>query len=362
MSQDKKWRRSSRKPLSRRKLGKDYEDAVAAILTAFDPGATVTSGTWFEGPDGRRDRDVWFEGMVDGQPRRALIECKDYNIATTGRVGIELVDALDSKRRDLRADFAVLCSNAGFTDPALRKARRVGINLISALNKGDERIRFGVVVEMYTRAIRLQKGTFGLGGVERTLDLFSLNYEGKPMAPWVLSRMLKALILNPVVAGELQLSYEFRSPLMFTHGEERLVANALSIYFEFTGEWRAHTVAIESEAAVYDWVRGRLLRAPVSGEVVIKGLDAAGGTPIEEPSFQDDARQLFLRGELELRNFVFGPRFAEPAEIPELDAKILNNDDYAPTLPKRFSKSSLPLSSASPTSALHLPLRAAPKT
>jgi len=50
-----------------------------------------------------------------------VIECKDWNRP----IGIAFIDALDSKRRDLGASIAMICSNSGFTSDALRKAARV---------------------------------------------------------------------------------------------------------------------------------------------------------------------------------------------------------------------------------------------
>src|SRR4051812_23915152 len=99
------------------KAGKEYEALVAAVVRAFDKGATVTAPDKVRGPDGIRDVDVSVRGTVDGVPRFTLIEAKDWNYKRP--VGIERIDALESKMRDLEADAAVLYSNSGFTGPAL---------------------------------------------------------------------------------------------------------------------------------------------------------------------------------------------------------------------------------------------------
>ena len=49
----------------------------------MDATAVVGQGEWLDGPDGRREADVLVTGTVDGAERRVLIECKDYNPATT---------------------------------------------------------------------------------------------------------------------------------------------------------------------------------------------------------------------------------------------------------------------------------------
>jgi hypothetical protein len=116
--------------------GAPFQDLVGSAK-AMDPAATVPTGQWVRGPDGRRDIDVLVEGALDGRPFRVLIECKDYNPDTTGRVGIEYLDAIDSKRQDLAVDAAVICSNSGFTQDAIRKGKRKRIGLISILKAGD---------------------------------------------------------------------------------------------------------------------------------------------------------------------------------------------------------------------------------
>src|SRR5262245_37064309 len=135
------------------KSGRPFEEVVAEVVQAIDPRATVRQGQWIDGPDGRRDRDVFIRGTVRGAPYSALIECKDYDRDSTGPVGIGVVDALDSKRRDLKIDIAIICSNAGFTEPAVRKAKRVGIVLIGVFHQADGRIRHQLIDQVYFRRL-----------------------------------------------------------------------------------------------------------------------------------------------------------------------------------------------------------------
>jgi hypothetical protein len=128
------------------KRGTLYEHVVAKVLKSMDPGASVERGVWVEGPDGRRELDVFISGMTDGRHRRVLVECKDFDPKTSGPIGIAYVDALESKRRDLDVDVSLICSNAGFTADAASKARRVGIGLMAVMKKGDRRIRIAVTI------------------------------------------------------------------------------------------------------------------------------------------------------------------------------------------------------------------------
>ena len=128
------------------KLGRAYEQVVADVAKQFDPSAEVKVGEWVKGPDGLREVDVLIAGTVDGVTRQILIECKDYD-SHKRRIGIAVIDAADSKRRDLAADVTLICSNEGFSKDAMRKAGRVGIGLIGVMKEADPRIRYKVFDE-----------------------------------------------------------------------------------------------------------------------------------------------------------------------------------------------------------------------
>ena len=81
----------------RKPSGIAYQELVATMAQAFDPNAKVQVGEWIEGPDGRLDMDVSIRGSLDGRSTLAVIECKDFDIARTGKVGRPFVDALDSR-------------------------------------------------------------------------------------------------------------------------------------------------------------------------------------------------------------------------------------------------------------------------
>ena len=96
------------------KKGSEYEKLVGEIACSLYKNAKVKCTQWIKGPDGRRDMDVLIEGVFDGKESRIIIECKDFDLSKTGKVGIPFVDALDSKRQDLNTNYAIICSNSGF--------------------------------------------------------------------------------------------------------------------------------------------------------------------------------------------------------------------------------------------------------
>ena len=136
------------------KAGTEYQELVALVAKALDPKADIQTGQWIEGPDGDREVDVAVWGTVDGAPHFIHIECKDWKRP----VDIQAIDNLDSKRRHLSADAAMLYSNSGFTKNALRKAERVGIDAVSAMAAGNRLIR--PMIERELVAKRLSVDTF----------------------------------------------------------------------------------------------------------------------------------------------------------------------------------------------------------
>jgi hypothetical protein len=142
----------------RKKRGLAYQDFVALVIKAMDPNADAQSEQWVDGPDGRRDMDVLITGKIDQKNYRILIECKDYDPQKTGPVDIGVVDGLDSKRRDLDVNGAMICSNSGFTEGAIRKAKRVNIGLVSILKANDPQVKVVIQEEIYTRKVKV--GTF----------------------------------------------------------------------------------------------------------------------------------------------------------------------------------------------------------
>jgi len=149
------------------KPGDEYQELVGAVAAALDPGASVKMGQWIEGPDGKRDLDVEVRGTIDGSPCFILIECKDWR----DRVGIGVIDALDSKRRDLGADRAIAYSNSGFTAPALRKAARLEIGAASALKAGDGKAKVAIETEIIAKRLSVDSMRVKLNGISgKALD------------------------------------------------------------------------------------------------------------------------------------------------------------------------------------------------
>jgi hypothetical protein len=258
------------------------------------PTARVTQGSWIEGPDGRRDRDVWIEGKIDSRPHRTLIECKDYNPQTTGPVGIEIVDALDSKMRDLGPDLGIICSNAGFTEGAVRKARRIGVILLGVFRESDNRIKYDLLELVYFRRLKIEYLGFRLDCVSANGTISandsSATFDGLPVANWVCRRTVDTVMTNPISAGQYAGTYTFTSPVIFAIGDGTTF-QATSLFAEFTlsGGWFEQLAAIDGTAGVYDYLRRRVRRGidAQPNAIHFKNMDLTAGTPVAFPPRQE---------------------------------------------------------------------------
>jgi len=287
------------------KKGTPYEKVVATVLKAFDPSANVTQGEWVVGPDGRRDMDVLIEGTAEGVPIKGLVECKDFNPKTTGPVGIGFIDALDSKHRDLGTNFTMLCSNAGFTSGAIRKAKRVRIALLGVMRKGDSRLKFSVIDEVYTRKVYLKNISLELKGdapIPRSdVSLPDILWDKVPIVNWIYHRMHLLIAANPIVAGKYTASHKLLEPLKFTWPTGSATATNLAFSFTISGGWFSHHAEIDATTGIYDWLRRRVRMAPGDGKVEYRGIDLDGGRPVERPDDREFIRECALEGEIDLK-------------------------------------------------------------
>ncbi len=325
-------------------------------MRAMDTTAVVDQGRWLDGPDGRREADVLVTGTVDGTERRVLIECKDYNPATTGPVGIEVVDALESKRRDLETHVAMICSNSGFTVPAVDKAARTGIFLIGVMRKGDTRIRFLVHEPHYTRRVRVERIEVTLRSLGSLVklpgDTFdSVRVDGAPLLNWVKTRAMHLISVNPVANGVLGQMGRLTSPVSIDTSDGARTIDEINFEMTITGGWYASDVTLDATAGLYDWLRRRVRLAPPGGELSITGIPFQGGEPVDMPpdAFLDRDIQ---EGEIRFGtlNIEGGAYLAIEGDVPKLD-DLLHPDDVdalVRDIPAAVIRSSIPTTSPPP--------------
>lgn len=339
--------------------GQPYQQLVADVARAFDPGAAVTEGEWISGPDGRLDMDVAIRGRINRQPILVVIECKDFDRKTTGKVGRKFVDALDSKRHDLGASVAIICSNSGFTSDALRKAKRKGIGMISVLRKGDGRARAEIHEEILLRRIKFGEWRFTYHSVEPIAEklgtprIHLVRFGDRSLDAWLQHRALLVAMANPPITERLRASFEFKEPLAFSCGEESLVLRGVEVAFIYRTEWLSQTVRLDASLGMYDYLRGRVRLAPGENQYVIEGINWDTAAPCDPPDTSTPLSTGLLPGEVDVALvMVEGVDVAGAPDLPDLERQVVP-DDLRCSIPSEAQQAhpANPLQRASPASA-----------
>jgi Restriction endonuclease len=313
--------------------GRAYQQLVSEVARAFDPGAAVTEGEWVKGPDGRLDMDVAIRGLIDGRPHLGVIECKDFNVQTTGKVGREFVDALDSKRHDLGASIAMICSNSGFTGDALRKAKRKGIGMISVLRSGDNRVKAVIHEEILLRRVRFGEWRFTYHGAEdistklgAPSDHF-VRFDGRSVDAWLQHRAQLVAIANACLSERLRLSFRFKQPLTFACGREPLLLNGVEVEVIYNTQWLSQTVRLDATLGLYDYLRGRVRLAPGQNQYVIGGINWETAEACDPPNAATPLETGWLRGELDVTlTMIEGLHREAGLELPVLEPHVVPDD------------------------------------
>jgi hypothetical protein len=295
----------------RKPPGRAYQDLVATIAKAFDSTAAVEAGKWVEGPDGRLDMDVSIEGRMNGRSVRIVIECKDFDLRKTGPVGRPIVDALDSKRHDLNVDAAFICSNSGFTEDALRKARRKGIGMISVLAKGDNRVKAVIESEIYFRKVTISpninfnyNSSQGLPLKDTALHgaaFHHLTYNGLSVNAWMYYRVPMIIAANRALSsGPITVSFKFKAPTALCCGIEKIVLDNISISVSIEIRWFSQTVRLNASLGMYDYLRQRVRLPRGQHQYLIENVDFDKGTPLPSAPEIENVGVNLLTGEFDV--------------------------------------------------------------
>ena len=288
MKKHKKSTKHSKSAPSSLPAGTAYQQLVAAVVKAFDKGAVVTPAVWVQGPDGRRDMDVSIEGFLDEKPYRGVIECKDFVLKTSGKVGIAYVDALDSKRHDIGVDFALICSNSGFSEDAMKKARRKGIGLISVLAQGDSRVKVVIEQLIYFRKVCL-------GSISCTyypsdpsqlakipnIQSGDITHQGKLVERWLYQKAVQYATNNPTCSDQMRATFKLLAPCQFDVRGDVVELHTIEATFQPQTRCFSQVVTLDAKMAMYDYLRGRMKFAPGENTYTINGLDFDKGTPVD---------------------------------------------------------------------------------
>jgi hypothetical protein len=239
------------------KAGDGYRELVGRIMAALDSGTAVKTEQWIAGPDGERDMDVEVRGMLDGAPHFVLVECKDH----ARPIGIGLVDAFESKIRDLTPDRSIMFSNSGFTRDALRKANRIGIEMASAMKAKDDTVKIEVHREAVARRLTLtfkEAFLFPFDGhpheIEEKWKVEDLLFDGDPVIRWINERMELAASDHDT-ASTIWLLCTFRDEPRWSYRGQSLKVGGLKFRFIVEKDWLIQMVKTDVSLGYYDHLK-----------------------------------------------------------------------------------------------------------
>jgi hypothetical protein len=306
---------------------RSYRRLVAAVLYALDPTGTLSVGPLVSTPDGTRKVDIEIRLIYKHRP--VLVAVTVVNLQSGMRAGISVVDAADSERSDINADVMLVCSNTGFSQEAIRKAKRKHIGLISVLRQGDKLVKTVIEEEVYLRKIDINPVTVGWSGENPSrIYLPGLLYHGGSIVGWL--RLKAALMagMNPDLNFRVTKTFRFKSPASVGRWRGKpITMNSLSVSFTPRTQWLSETVQLDAPDGIYDYVRGSLILPSGRSSFVIRGLNFDRGTPISRPP-PDAALGFGLRlDKADIMEFadVYGAP-VKGTKIADLDGLIMPQD------------------------------------
>jgi hypothetical protein len=116
---------------------KELENLVAMIQKQLSPDASVQHNVMLDGLDSetKRQIDVLVEQNIGQYTMRIVIDCKDYSKP----VDVKGVEEFHGLIQDVRAHKGALVCPAGFTKSALKRAKKLQIDLFRPVSTGKHK-------------------------------------------------------------------------------------------------------------------------------------------------------------------------------------------------------------------------------
>lgn len=318
-----------------------YRELVAAVIHAFDPKAKLLVSASIEGPDGLRTVDVEVRSVVDGKQTLTAIDVVDLPPAK--KAGIETIDAADSKRADINADNLLVCSNTGFDEAAIRKAKRKRIGVISVLRQGDQRVKAVIEEEIYLRKIDVAPITFSYdaatqkdGKLLRKLKptLHTLRYRDGSVDAWLQERIIEILGLNPYADKPIRAIFKLKQPSPFSINGQQIELKSISVTFHPKVQWLSQTVQIDATMGIYDYVRGRVRLAGGRQQYILKDVNFDTAVPMASPPSISDLGVGLRPGEIDLAFIMLSGLNMSNQKSPSKFSELIRPEDRILKLPR----------------------------
>lgn len=197
-----------RKIRSADQSGARYESVVAAIHRDFAQDATVTENELIEGKSGIfRQIDVAIRADIAGYKCLVIVECKDYSRP----VEIGKVDELIGKMDDVGAVKAVLVSDSGFTEGALKRAQREPrIELVSVFDAQNGSLKTSATIPVVLTYYFVETYSFDISAKTTLGDTMALYRHAEERAPAVWNAYISSdKKQEPLQVGELNIEENY---------------------------------------------------------------------------------------------------------------------------------------------------------
>jgi hypothetical protein len=258
------------------KKGRYYEEKTAEIVQKHNPQARVYQGIRVVGKLTNLKREIDVQLVDPSQYDNIVFECKDHK----AKVDIELVEALVTKLLDLDTKKSAIVSNSGFTSGAYKAAEAHGIDLLSIVDTGDEKIRTKVFAPQITEDIYVSKASLSLKDIRERSSL-NPNLSGILIKTatgnisWdkVLAEHWNEVHMqNDPKPGEYFIRIE-DGTIIDLSGKEITVGEILICYFAEMRYYLRNVELIDTQG-IYDVVRQTYQTNSLTGEVIrVKDLD-----------------------------------------------------------------------------------------
>jgi hypothetical protein len=308
----------------------DYRNLVAEVIQSLDPKAHIAVGNAIDGPDGFRKVDV----EVRSSDKLIAVDVVDR--LDNRKVGVESIDQADSKRADIKADAMVVCSNTGFDEIAIRKAKRIGISLIAVVKQGDQRARAVIQEEIYLRKVNIvpfsitfNAATKADGELVRKYlnDAHDVTYQGGSSASWLQQTIGAFITLHPALQDKTYVAtFHLINPTEFSVQGHPVMLRALTIQFPCRTRWFSQVVELDAKSAVYDYIRGRFVFTPGPNALTIKGINFDTATPMASPPAVADLDFGLRTNDVQLALIEWNIPKGTESTIPKLDSLIKPED------------------------------------
>jgi hypothetical protein len=236
-----------------------FEKAVAAIQAQLDPAATVAhSEILIDRLGHKRQFDVVVRGSFAGQTMLGVIECKDVRKP----VGTPAVDAFVTKAANINANFKILMSRRGFTEPALAECKHYGIQPLSLISDDPANRNFFVGTRWNQIKIR---PVFAASPIEAApYNAEDVKIQGKKVLDWFTNHLLDIQSGITDFGWVVGISAQFENPQMVAvrEGEEYL-CTAIEFFAERICDKRERRVGI-SGTGFFNWQKKQATFAPGS--------------------------------------------------------------------------------------------------